>query len=292
MAEPLRIYAKAGQPPLGLFARLVNALAIQSYIPNPNDPRKFALDLSQYEPDIDLELVKDYIPDVTLCIFRICGSYTVKDIKFPDFWPWAINLGITKSMYMYNWPGWTVDQHIGNFIDSVEKYCQGDLGDGPIWVDAECHADKTKREVSDHTFGCVEAIKRETGKEVGVYSGQWFLEEYMEKQDWMQDVQWWLAQWLTDQPSEHPGPVYLPYDIPEENVLWHQTGSRCRADIFGGTGYVDTDRWELSDEEFNLIYPANTTPPDPPGDLEKQVAENTKRIADLENWARGLAFYE
>lgn len=253
--------AQAGLPPktfwqkiLDLFFTKIGTQAIGSYVPDPNDPRKFALDLSHFQPNIDLEIVANYVPKVELCIFRICGSYTVKDNLFPVFWPWAKMLGITKSMYMYNWPGWTVDQHIDNFMDSVEKYCDGDLGDGPIWVDAECHAGKSKREVSNHTWGCVEAIARETGKEVGVYTGNWFLNGYMEKQDWMQDIKWWLAQWYATQPREHPGPPYLIYDIPRANVLWQQTGSRCRPTEFGGTSHIDTDRWEKSDEEFNQIY--------------------------------------
>ena len=262
------IHAQAGKPPrtfwqkvIDVFFTRISAQANKAYLPSQDDPRKFALDLSEYEPDLDLAMVQNYVPNVELCIFRIGGSYTVKDKMFPVFWPWAQSLGMTKSIYMYNWPGWTVDQHINNFMDSVEKYCNGDLGDGPIWVDAECHANKSKREVSNHTWGCVEAIRQETGKEVGVYSGQWFLEGYMEKQDWMQDVYWWLAQWIYEQGAEHPGPVHRVYDIPKEKVLWHQTGSLCRASEFGGTSYVDTDRWELSDERFSEIYGGVVVPP-------------------------------
>lgn len=248
-----RIHAQAGQTPQSTFRRLLSALALQSYLPNPGDARYFALDLSQFN-NVSIATVAQFTnPIVRNLIIRIGGSATVKDTKFQQYWSQAREFGIPHDMYMYNWPGWTVEQHIINFMDSVEQYADGDLGN-IIWVDAECHADKTKRQVSDNTWGVVEAIKRETGKPVGVYSGLWFINGYMEIQDWMSEVSWWMAQWTGTQSMEHPGPPQTISAIPRENIYWHQTGSRCQASIFDGTGYVDTDRWCLSENKYKEIY--------------------------------------
>jgi len=226
-----------------------------TYLPNPTDPRPFMLDISHYEANLNLDMIANFnAPKCHGAIFRMCGSASVKDTAFPHYWPWAKRAGLVHSIYMYNWPGWTVDLHIANFMDSVERYCDGDLGDGPIWVDAECHAEKSRREVSNHTLGCIEAIKRETGKDVGCYSAAWFLDGYMEIQDWMADIPWWWAKWYYNQDSEHPGPANFNDIIPAENRWWHQTGSLCSGKIFGGVDHVDTDRWALSEEEFNRIY--------------------------------------
>lgn len=291
MNEPLMVRAQAGKPPQSVVARLINALAIQSYVPDPNDPRKLAFDLSQYEPDLNLALVESYIPDVALCIFRICGSYTVKDTMFPTFWPWAKRVGLTREMFLYNWPGWTVDQHIGNLMDSIEKYADGYLGKHFIWLDAECHAGKTRREVTDHTFDLLDAVESETGMPVGIYTGPWFLSGYMEKRERMKEIKWWLAQWYSDQASEHPGPPQLVYDIPRENVLWHQTGSRCRAQSFGGTSYLDTDRWELTEAEFEIYYGDDTIPPPPNPDYEARFAAVETRVNKLEDWQHHILSY-
>ena len=252
--NPRNVRAQAGlPPPRNIFSRVFRALATQSYLPNPDDERYFALDISEYESLSIATVAAHMNPIVRAVIVRICGSRSVKDEKFPQHWAAVREYGIPHDLYMYNWPGWTVDSHISNFMDSVERYADGDLGN-IIWVDAECHADKSKREVSNHTWGCVQALERETGKRVGVYSGLWFINGYMEIQDWMSEVPWWMAQWLSGQGGEHPGPPQTIDAIPRENIYWHQTGSRCDESIFGGVDYVDTDRWCLSEEKYEQIY--------------------------------------
>ena len=286
--EP-QIRAQAGLQPQSTLRRLLSALAVQSYLPNPNDTRYLALDLSQFNT-LSLATVSQVTnPVVRSLMIRIGGSATVKDTKFPVFWPLAKELGIPHDIYMYNWPGWTVDQHIRNFMDSVGQHCDGDLGN-IIWVDAECHADKTKRQVSDNTYGVVEAIGRETGKPVGVYSGLWFINGYMEIQDWMSDTKWWLAQWISDQHMEHPGPPQTISAIPRENILWHQTGSRCQASIYNGTGYVDTDRWCLSENKYKEIYDIVEEEEPIPADwwptysqINERVLSIEGRLAEIEN---------
>ncbi len=109
----------------------------------------------------------------------------------------------------------------------------------------------------------------------------------MEQQDWMKEKLAWLAEWLYNQPKEHPGSVYLEgLVIPRSKTVEHQTGSNCDARIFGGTGRVDTNRWEASPERFAEIYGAPQEPdpepePDPSG-LAEQVQHNTKQL-ELQN---------
>jgi len=242
------------------------------YIPSSTDSRKLALDLSVFEEDVKLDVVVAYRPKVEVGIFRIGGSASVKDAMFPVFWPWAKQLGLKHDIYMYTWPGWTVSQHISNFMSLVNTYCaDGDLGTGPIWVDIECDAGKTKKEVSDMNYQVIKALQRETGKEIGVYTAQWFVEGYMEKQDWMREVLLWWAQWVYEQGREHPGPIYIPPGtFDRAKALWHQTGSMCKTSEFGGVDYCDTDRWIGTEEQWKQHYGDDIVPP-PPSNLEKRI---------------------
>ena len=293
MTEPERITLDAGKYQRDERPRVlrtfddIRALLAPAYSPTVADQRPLFLDISQYD-DIDLDVVANFnSPKIWGVFVRIGGSAAVKDTKFSTYWPWAKRAGLLRQIYTYNWPGWAVSLHIQNFMLCVEDWCEGDLGDGPIIIDAECHADKTRKQVSDHTIGYAQALIAETGKSVEIYSGDWFIRGYMEFQDWMKTYKWWLATWMyPDQPFEHPGPPTVTQGIPKENVKWHQTGSNCRADIFGGTtsDRIDTDRWNLSLQSFYDEYGIQQPQP-PNGDLET-------RVEALENWARGLAFNE
>ncbi len=288
MREPRKVAAGAGRDP-GRWVRTrslldgISILLSTSYQPTPAsiDDRYLILDISQFN-NIDLNMVKAFAnPQVKAMNIRIGGSASVVDTKFEFFWGLAKALKLPRSMYVYNWPGWSVDKHIANLMNMIEDLAGGDLGTGPIWVDAECHADKTKAQVSNHTINFIEAIESELSKVVGWYTGAWFITGFMEQQDWMKEKLAWLAEWLYNQPKEHPGPVYLEgLVIPRSVTVEHQTGSNCRASIFGGTGRVDTNRWEASPERFYEVYGADPGPdpePDPSG-LVEQVQHNTRQL--------------
>ena len=162
--------AQAGLAPrphvLGLLDGLRAQLATP-YAPSQTDDRWFLLDLCQYN-DVDMAVIKAFInPQVRAVIIRIGGSASVRDSKFQLFWGLARQLKMKRAIYTYNWPGWTVEAHVRNFIETAELWTPGDLGEGPIWVDVECDAGKTRQEVSDHSISYILALERETAKIVG-----------------------------------------------------------------------------------------------------------------------------
>jgi hypothetical protein len=256
------------------------------YAPTVGDPRLFLIDVSEFN-NVNMAAYSAYVPvSARAAIIRIGGSYTVRDKKFVHYWTTAKAAGIPRSIYTYTWPGWTVGQHINNFMDSVNEWTPGDLGEGPIWVDVETHADKSRRHVSDHAIGYIEALESETGKEIGWYSAQWFVNGFMQIQDWMADKLAWWAQWLYNQPTEDPGPVIFPAIIPHDKRVIHQTGSNGDARLFGGTGRFDSDRWIGSIDAFYRLFNQTTQPPQPPNQLAAQVAQNTADIAMILKGAR------
>ena len=289
MIEPI-VRAGAGRPPPGIGARIfdaITAFAVAPYAPNPNDPRKFIVDLSQYNT-VDLQALADYVIPCEAAFIRIGGSASVRDTKFKQYWDAAKQAGIPRSIYTYTWPGWTVSQHISNFMASVEQWTPGDLGEGPIWVDVETHAGKTKKQVSDHAFAYMRELGKETGKAIGWYTGAWFVNGYMQQQDWMTEYWAWLATYAMGR--EHLGPVIIPEPIPVHIVVVQQTGSKGDATLVGGTGTYDTDRWLRNDVLFNDLFgvkpPEPPEPPDPNleirlAHLELQVQDNQREIKQL-----------
>lgn len=281
----IQAFANAGiEPRPHILGALdgIRALIAAPYAPTSSaiDKRFFILDLSEFN-NVDMRVVSAFAdPQVKAVIIRLCGSASVRDTKFKAFWDLARELGMKRSIYMYNYPGYSVDAHISNFMAAAELWTPGDLGEGPIWVDAELHANKTRKQVSDHTIGCISGLASETGKVTGWYSGTWFVDGYMELQDWMKDKWAWWAQWLTNQPKEHPGPVSHPSIIPDGMIAIHQTGSNGNAALFGGSGRVDTDRWQASEDTFYELFGGDPPAP-PPGDLTEQVNRNTQDIAEL-----------
>ncbi len=280
MREPI-VRAGAGRPPRGIGARALNAILAFAapYNPNPNDARKFGVDLSQYNT-VNLQALADYEVPCEYAMIRIGGSFTVQDTKFKEYWDAAKAAGIPRSIYTYNWPGWTVDQHIRNFMESVERWTPGDLGEGPIWADIETHpAGKTRKQISDHAIQYIEALERETDKVVGWYTGAWFVNGHMQVQDWMIEKWAWLATYATGR--EHPGPVVIPEPIPKWKTVIQQTGSQADAAEVGGSGTYDTDRWEGAESQFEELF--SVEPPEPPDpDLEIRLAHLELRVEKTE----------
>ncbi len=288
MIEPI-VRAQAGRPPPGLARRALDAVVAFAlpYKPNPNDARKFGVDLSHYNT-VNLQALADHSIPCEYALIRIGGSATVTDGKFKMYWDAAKAAGIPRSIYTYNWPGWTVDQHISNFMNSVNRWTPGDLGEGPIWADIETHpAGLTRKQISARAIAYMQALESETGKVVGWYTGAWFVNGHMQAQDWMQDYYAWLATYATGR--EHPGPVVIPDPIPEEMVIIQQTGSQCDASEFGGSGTFDTDRWDGSEAQFRQLFDVQESPPDPDVEirlahLELQVRDNQREIERLSEW--------
>ena len=84
MIEPI-VRAGAGRPPRGVIASAlfgaIEAFAVAPYKPNPNDARKFGVDLSQYNT-VNLQALADYVIPAEFALIRIGGSASVRDTKF------------------------------------------------------------------------------------------------------------------------------------------------------------------------------------------------------------------
>ncbi len=278
MNEPI-VRASAGYPP-GVRARvlgLLRAFVAYPYAPNPNDSRKFGVDLSQYNT-VNLQALADYEIPCEYAMIRIGGSASVRDTKFKQYWDAAKAAKIPRSIYTYTWPGWTVDQHIANFMYSA-GILTPDLGEGPIWADIETHPEgKTRKQISDHAIEYIEALESETGKVVGWYSAKWFIDGYMQLQDWMKEKWAWMAHYLTGR--EHPGPPAIPSYIPRGKVAIHQTGSKCDSTLFGGSGTFDTDRFELSDAVYAMLF-GGSEPDDPTDNISIMKAHIDQTLASI-----------
>jgi hypothetical protein len=152
-----------------------------------------------------------------------------------------------------------------------------------IWWDVQLKRGQTKRHISNATIHAVTRTKRETGIGAGVYSAKWFTDGYMETQDWFQDIDWWLAQWLSAQ-AEHPGPNALPATVTIDQVMIHQTTSKGDGLLVGmQSKQLDLDRWMWGVARFAEIMGPIDTDPDPTEGLTAGLA---KIMADADSVKR------
>ena len=81
MAEPI-VRAQAGRPPPSIARRALDAIVAFAapYKPNPNDARKFGVDLSQFNT-VDLQALADYEVPCEYAMIRIGGSASVQVIR-------------------------------------------------------------------------------------------------------------------------------------------------------------------------------------------------------------------
>lgn len=269
------IAAGAGFPPsvrstlMALFA-----VAISSpFPPSSTDPRLLLSDWSHFQGAVDIAKHVAYGPPKFKGTIIRSGqgknaSYedtqffaNVQKCEASDF-PWMV--------YHVLIPNHDVPSQVGRLVDIINRL--GGVLPKWIWWDVEVHNGYSKRHISNQTINALELTKEELGVDVGVYTGKWFTDGYMETQDWFSEIIWWIAQWLTGQPSEHPRPTAFPATVDISQVMMHQTTSNGNGRLVGmGSSRVDLDRWMWTVERFNEIM-SIAPPPPPSGDITEEQA--------------------
>jgi hypothetical protein len=279
----------------------IGARAATPFPPTPGDARIFGLDFWEGTGNWDAAVTKRFSnPSVAFVIIRsgqgLMDSYD--DTKFLANARKAIEEKIPWIDYHVLMP----QQDAVNQVDhlyGIINALGGELPSMFIW-DVELVNSQTPKTISSKTRVVVDYTRQRFSTLSGWYSGPWFTNTYMEKQDWMLDSNYpyWHAQYLwPDQQKERTGiNLMLPYDnwLPITQVMIHQTTSYGDASLFGFTGSthgrIDYNRWMWSEERYKEIFKLVEPEPEPPTGLEERVVKLEERVSDLERWAKGIAY--
>ncbi|OGO16380.1 MAG: hypothetical protein A2Z14_04375 [Chloroflexi bacterium RBG_16_48_8] len=270
--------------------------------PSTTDTRILGADLSHFNGLMDFGQFTAYEqPRFEFVIIRSGQSSNPNwdDRQFLRNWQQTKSFGLPRSTYHVLFPSLEVEPQVTHFLSLMDK--AGDLGDGPFWLDVELHQNQSKRRISEATFEWLQLVSKETAHPAGIYSGQWFTDQYMEPQDWWSETDWWLATYLwPGQEKEHPGPPGLPKGVPLSACKIHQTTSFGDGKLVGAESLrIDLNRWMGTPEEFYKYFGIEEPTPPPPTDLETRVAANEDAIAELREtlqklveWAKKQGYIE
>jgi murein DD-endopeptidase MepM/ murein hydrolase activator NlpD len=279
-----------GVPILGRVAAA--AAEPQPFPPDPVDPRILILDLSSHQGEIDWDILAAFgDPTVQAVHIRSGGGTEHLDSRFVFNWTQAKRVGKPRSAYWYLRGDQSGIAQGRAFLQSFHRV-QDDWGEGPFVIDIERRDGATPRELSLLAWDFIDYVQTHSNKECWVYSGAWFVNNYMEFQGWFTYVKWWLAHWYSKEVGrEHPGPPARPNGVTEDQVMEHQTTSFLKGGLFGATSKaIDGNRWQSDPALFKKNWGIEEEPGngEEPSDLEQQVEQNSVEIQLLQERVSSL----
>jgi GH25 family lysozyme M1 (1,4-beta-N-acetylmuramidase) len=240
---------------------------------------EFGIDLSRYQGWSDWDAIRAHSPAVEFAAARASISWGYQDPLFPHNQAEAARVGVPLMPYHVLYP----KQPVISQMDNLYRVCPECLyprvldfelaGDGS----ADPHpAPPAQRAAA--LWSCVEIILQRDDRPPLIYSRHLFVDDSLAS--WstgqLNQVYWWLAQYLVDRSHEHPGPPTLPLRVERDRVIAHQTADKTPP--FGvESAALDYDRWQqllAPAYFFNLSEPAPT--------LEERVASLETCVTGLE----------
>jgi len=213
--------------------------------PDKDDPRKFGVDVSRFQGDIDFNKMAMYsAPPVEYIMIRSgqgrVGSYDDLDNKF--YYNWLNSKEhFPRMAYHVLYPSVPAYQQVAN-VNRIFKEVEYDFGEGPLWIDFELTHDLDPVSLTSACKAFYDALVAEFDIRVGIYSGYWFLQKCRPAQ-WWADVDWWLAHYWTSE--EHDGPPDRPAIVPADRVIFHQTTSWIDGPLLGVSSQrLDANRYQ------------------------------------------------
>ena len=232
----------------------------------------FGIDISRYQGVIDYAKVKE----CTVFVFiKATESVSYVDPKFNINWRGLA--GHNRGAYCYVHLQEDPLRQANHLIDTVTT-AGADWRYDRLVLDLEKSGHGlSKAEVSRRVMAMMERIKEITGRYPILYSRASWVDENMTISDSrLANADWWLAHYLRSLPSplftpEKTPPPALPRGV--SNWLIHQTGDKSDGSAVGvESHYVDTDRWNGTEEDVNAYF-GKREMPTPPAPEPKPMPE-------------------
>lgn len=244
------------------------------YLPEPTDKRIFGLDVSSNQKMIDFQKMKapDGFPKIQFLAMRTGISWGYVDSYFDTYWQAAKSiLSIPRLAYHVMYPR----EDIKRQVDNMKKHFPGGVFDGDAVVnDMELVHDATRAQISAACYEFTNRLQDWSKKPVFIYTRFSFVHDYMDYwsskyAEWMEYQLWWMAQYYGDDANGKPitkefptANLWIPNQLNHLKVVIHQTGAKGDGLKVGTVSkQVDTNRWCLSDTEYQEMFGINEQPP-------------------------------
>jgi hypothetical protein len=205
-------------------------------------------DVSRHNGHIDFSVLKD--SGVTAVVSRTGISWGYQDPWFPRNWSESKAKSLYRSTYHVPYP----DQPVIPQLDSWYKL-HPELDTIPRVIDLELSRDQPSAKIAEFVWGMSNVILSRDGVRPIIYSRYLLVNDWLRTwtKEMLNDHYWWLAQYLTNRVSEHPGPPTLPLRLDPDRVILHQTADK-KAPFSGESkdnkNSADWNRWCLGNEIY------------------------------------------
>lgn len=230
------------------------------------------IDVSEFDGEINWPQVKN--AGIQFAILRCGYGQSGADWRFSDYYANAKPAGLALGTYFYSYALNTAAA--AREAQHTLRLIEGKSFELPVWLDME-DADHYKEEHGfSFTRAHITAIcqswlagMRPSGRKLGVYASEYWLENYIDVSALGSDCDIWLAQW-SERPT-YPG----RYDVWQYTDRGHVPGIAGAVDMdYAYTDYKEDD--EVTQEQFNQMM--NT--------YLKQLEAQTPSNYAKEAWAK------
>ena len=224
----------------------------------PNAHLAFGIDISKFNtsPDgkkkVNFDTVGAHQPKVAFIGMRAGISWGYQDPWFSYYFQEAARIGRFRMPYHVLYPGESPITQMDNFFRIL-----GDVDFLKILLvlDLEIDHGQTPSRITQTTASALQILTTRTGRIPVIYSRALWVNQFLRVQD-LPPVYWWLAQYRYSWPyplytPEYPSPPRLPQGV--STWHFHQTGDRCQPIGTQAMHYMDYDRFNGSDDEFNAF---------------------------------------
>lgn len=248
-----------------------------TYLPNLEDKRKFGLDLSGNQGNINFELMKNPIgfPKIDFVACRTGISWAYKDAWFETYWQKLLQMKVTRLAYHVLYCGESIKSQVENM---ASRFPGGKFDGDAVVNDLELHHNLDRKKISEACYEFTNRLQDWAKKPAIIYSRFGWVESYMDITtskyiDWYAKQLWWMANyygknWL-GQPilAEYPtSSMYIPDSLRYFDVIIHQNGEKGDGKKVGTvSNQVDTNRWTQSNERYEALFgkPVIVVPEEP-----------------------------
>ena len=214
--------------------------------------KPFGIDVSRWQGNLNWDIITAHdSPRVLFCAIRASISWGYTDSWFKRNWEESKRVSILRTAYHVLYPSESPERQMDHFLNLVGD----DLGELPLVLDCELAQSKSPDQIQSAIQSCASIIKIKTGRNPIIYSRATWVDNFISAKGtppaWLNDYDWWLANYLI-KPIEHPGPPLMPKGLIRERVLIHQTTDRG-AGIGTEEKHMDYNRWQY-DQTHLLNY--------------------------------------
>ncbi|NIM95373.1 MAG: hypothetical protein GTO18_16885 [Anaerolineales bacterium] len=234
--------------------------------------RTDGIDVSRWAGDIDWGLVEGDGYKFVSIRSSIGDYYT--DPKLRENFDGAQEKDFILSIYHVH----NADSTISAQIDRIKQSLDGRV---PQFYVADIEPVGNVVPTPSTTRALLEAMEQEFGEKPVVYTAAWTWDQHIGDVPWAADYDLWVVHYY-----------YPNVQVPRLPVGWSEWKLWQYSDkgrVSGIPSETDLDFFDGTLEEMREWAGNGTTPP-PPSNLEKRVEELERRMDELEEWARGIAF--